>query len=401
MKWTKERVDAMREYVTPTQLAAMEARAVAKTRKDAAEALGISEKRLTNALDRAIRTAARRGYSPKEDKTGIAPAGFSMKGKSLYGEFDEEGNFHATRGWVKTDRDKDQEVQVLLDAMSGVLDEARILAPPPVAMPRETADNYTTIIPIGDAHLGALAWGAQCGDNFNLRIAEDNLKSAFDHIILLSPPTPTCTILNVGDYVHTDTNKNRTAHSGNILDVDTRWERILRVALRCLLYAVHKALEHHQSVRVVNNPGNHDEHTSLMLTLLLEAYFRNEPRVEVMTTPNAFKSWEFGACMFTTSHGDRIKPGDIPLLMATDFPEMWGRTTHRYHHGGHVHHIKVHEMNGMIVETHRTLAAKDEWHHRSGYRAGRSMDAIVYHREHGEDHRNRVDVRRLLTGALG
>ncbi len=37
-----------------------------------------------------------------------------------------------------------------------------------------------------------------------------------------------------------------------------------------------------------------------------------------------------------------------------------------------------------MVESFRTLAAKDAWHSSAGYRAGRDMCTITYHREFGE-----------------
>lgn len=35
---------------------------------------------------------------------------------------------------------------------------------------------------------------------------------------------------------------------------------------------------------------------------------------------------------------------------------------------------------------------QDAWHQGQGYRAGRDMQMIVHHREHGEVERHRVDV---------
>ena len=58
---------------------------------------------------------------------------------------------------------------------------------------------------------------------------------------------------------------------------------------------------------------------------------------------------------------------------------------HSYAHTGHLHHIKVDEANNlMVVEQHRTLAAKDAYASKGGWMAGRSATVITYHKDFGE-----------------
>jgi hypothetical protein len=101
----------------------------------------------------------------------------------------------------------------------------------------------------------------------------------------------------------------------------------------------------------------------------------------------------FGQNLIGSTHGDGAKPADLPLLMAADRAEDWGKTSFRYWYTGHVHHRSAKEHPGCIVESFRTLAAKDSWHTGQGYRAGRDMYAIVLDREHGEVERYRCDIR--------
>jgi hypothetical protein len=62
---------------------------------------------------------------------------------------------------------------------------------------------------------------------------------------------------------------------------------------------------------------------------------------------------------------------------------------------GHIHHDSKKEYNGVIVESFRTLAARDAWHASMGYKAGRDMKAILMHREFGEIERHVVTVEML------
>jgi len=48
-----------------------------------------------------------------------------------------------------------------------------------------------------------------------------------------------------------------------------------------------------------------------------------------------------------------------------------------------------------VVESFRTLAAKDAWQAAQGYRSGRDMYAIVLDAEHGEVERHRCDIRQV------
>ena len=107
---------------------------------------------------------------------------------------------------------------------------------------------------------------------------------------------------------------------------------------------------------------------------------------------------EFGRNMIGVTHGHNTKPAALPGIMATDHPEAWGRTSHRYWYTGHIHHQTVYEFPGCTVETFRTLAARDAWHHAKGYRSGRSMVCDVLHRERGRIMRHEVGVEELPCG---
>ena len=91
-------------------------------------------------------------------------------------------------------------------------------------------------------------------------------------------------------------------------------------------------------------------------------------------------------------HGDKVKMADLPLLMAVDRPEDWGATVYRHISTGHIHHDVVKEVQGVRVESLRTLAAKDPYHALKGYRSLRDTRAAVYHREFGEVERYTVSA---------
>lgn len=64
--------------------------------------------------------------------------------------------------------------------------------------------------------------------------------------------------------------------------------------------------------------------------------------------------------------------------------KAFGESVYSYAHVGHLHHQKIVESRNMIVEQHRTLAAKDAYASRGGWMSGRSANVITYSAEYGE-----------------
>ncbi len=133
----------------------------------------------------------------------------------------------------------------------------------------------------------------------------------------------------------------------------------------------------------------------MVLALCLQAHYRNEPRVKVSTNASMFQWHEFGKCLLGVTHGHTVKAKDLPGVMATDRAGAWGRTVHRMFYCGHIHHESVKEFPGCVVESFRTLAAKDAWHHGQGYRARRGMVADVWHLTRGKVLRHEIGVESL------
>lgn len=329
------------------------------------------------------------------DATGNVPAaklGYRLKGVStLVGA---DGTTKLT--WVKTSRDAEAPFE-LLEAFKDAVTMADM--PLYVAAPRAVdavwdADRFC-VIPIGDQHLGMMSWPEETGEDFNLKIAETQLAEAISKLVALAPSTDTCLLVNLGDFLHSDGFDARTERGGHALDVDSRYPKMLRTAVWTLIRAVRECLTKFKTVRVINAKGNHDDRSSIMLSVCMAAHFASEPRVIVDESPSAFHWFEFGKNLLGITHGHTVKAEKLATVMAADQPEAWGRTRYRAWLTGHVHHSSVKEYAGVTVETFRTLAAKDAWAHTSGYRARRSICLDVYHREFGRVLRHEVGVEQL------
>jgi hypothetical protein len=365
---------------------------------EAALELQLQPRQLRAHLSELSRRAASRGYSPARDMTKTTPLGFHVKGVSTYYRVDPDtGESRPAGQWVKTKRDEESKFEAMLDALHAVAEPLRGLAEPiPQASIHD--EDLLCVYPMGDPHIGMMAWPAETGNAFDLRIAEDNLFAAVDHLVNLAPPAANALIMNLGDFFHADSKKNETTR-GTPVDVDGRWPKVLATGIRVMRRLIDRALEKHAHVTVINEIGNHDDNTSIMLSIALAQFYEREPRVTIDTSPEPFHWFRFGKVLIGVHHGDKTKPADLMGVMACDRAQDWGETEHRYWYIGHVHHDTLKELHGVTVESFRTLAGKDAWHHGQGYRAGRDMKLDVIHRVHGKINRHIVGIGQLLARA--
>jgi hypothetical protein len=211
-------------------------------------------------------------------------------------------------------------VRAMVEAMT---EEVKGKAPA-IPAPKDSNADLLSVYPMGDPHFGMYAWAEETGDDFDTDIAEKVTCAAIDRLIDSAPPSETAIILPLGDLIHADSSTNRTPNSGATLDVDTRWARVMQIALRALIYAIKKALAKHKKVLVRIVKGNHDPHASLAIALALDAYFHGEPRIKVDLSPAAHWYYKFGRVLIGSTHGDTTKEKDLLGVMASDRPKEWG-----------------------------------------------------------------------------
>ncbi len=79
------------------------------------------------------------------------------------------------------------------------------------------------VYPLGDPHIGMLAWANEVGEHFDLRIAERELCECMRQLVARSPASEQAIVCNLGDFGDSLQDDNqRTPKGGNKLDVDGR-----------------------------------------------------------------------------------------------------------------------------------------------------------------------------------
>lgn len=357
----------------------------------AAKALSLNRTNITRAIDRVHRTACWQNGTAATIGDAI-PDTHYLKGTSTY--INKDGK--VAGGWVKTNAKMQDMLECLREFAEG-LGSANQGLFKQVAAPQVTEKQLLTVYPLADLHLGMLAWSAETREDYDTAIASDAIATAASLLVDKAPRSDTAIIANLGDFFHFD-NDNKQTSSGNILDVDSRWSNVIGLGVECLLYFTKLALEKHRRVKIINSLGNHDGQSALMLPFILKPYFTNEPRVTIENAPRLHHYHIFGATCLGFHHGHKTAPSRLHGCMTSDVLLNPKIDTAGVEFGhwltGHIHH-ETKEFDGILVESFRTLAAKDAYHSGGGYRACRDMQAVTYHREYGECARERVSFKMI------
>jgi len=320
---------------------------------------------------------ARQGYSPEHDMTHTVPDGYLVKGVSSYYKDGE-----MTAQWVKSNIDQERQLEMYTEAVQAIT-ETIPKVKPAKAKPKGTIADLLNLYIITDFHLGSRSWHEETGEDWDMKIAEELIYNWFDTAIDLAPNTEEGLFCQLGDFTHFDSLDAVTPGNKNQLDADTRAQLMVRVAIRIYRRVIAKLLTKHERVRFIVADANHDPFSSIWSREWIHAHYDNEPRVTVDLGADGYYCYEHGSTSLFFHHGHKRKPSNIDDVFVAKYREIFGRTKHSYGHMGHLHHLEAKETNLMIVEQHRTLAAKDAYASRGGWMAGRDASVITYHKKHG------------------
>lgn len=249
-------------------------------------------------------------------------------------------------------------------------------------------ENNLLEIPIFDLHLGKLAWAGETGENYDTKIAASRLIDAIKTILQRANGYEYNKILfPIGSDFFNSDNLNNTTTKGTSQDEDLRWQKTFMVGVKLIVDAINILKQTGKHIDVMVIPGNHDYERSFYFGVTLESWFRQDNGVTFANPISPYASprkyYEFGNVMIGFSHGDSEKESSLPLLMATEVKEIWGRTKFHEFHMGHIHRRRnvqfkkketdierqqtLTEDLGVILRYMPSLTGTEEWHHRKGY----------------------------------
>lgn len=345
----------------------------------ASRALGVHDSTIVKCIKRARRNAARQGYAPDYDMTREVPDGFYAKGVSTY--YNKDGQ--PAGQWVKSSIDNERQWELRNEIIAAMAEEIRPTAPIERG-DSATNENLLNLFVVTDYHLGSRSWPEETrGEAWDTTIAEDMLCKWFQFAIESSPNAETAILAQLGDFLDHDGQVPVTPTSGHVMDADSRFQKMVRIAIQVLRRVIAMLLVKHERVHVIMAEGNHDIASSVWLREAFYALYGNEPRVTVDRSPDPYYCYEHGKTSLFFHHGHLKQPKDIDSVFVAKFRDVFGRTKHSFAHLGHKHHIDIKETNLMVVEQHRTLCARNSHESRGGWISGRDAKVVTYHKDFG------------------
>ena len=199
-------------------------------------------------------------------------------------------------------------------------------------------------------------------------------------------------ILPIGNDGMNSEGLRRTTTKGTPAEDSAGWKDTFRgywmLMVRAIDYLKQKA-----PVDVIIVSGNHDFERMFYAGDVLSGWFRNDDNVYVDNSYESRKYYQYGKNMLMFTHGDKEKPADMPLIMATEQPEMFARTSHREVHCGHLHKEMVNEYRGIKVRFIPSICPNDDWHKQMGYEAKRTGQAYIWNKQTGLEGYLQANVR--------
>jgi hypothetical protein len=368
----------LKQFGTERQIEFIDAIIKYGSLRKAAERLQVSAGTVQTGIDRLKRKAAIRGYAPQNDMVHIVADPFIVRGTStLY----KDGV--AKIQWVKTRLDDDKMQAIMLETVEALKEDiprVSMTEPPPLGN-----DNLLNCYVITDYHMGMLAWHEETnGDDWDLKIAEELIIKWFAQAIYQSPNADQAVFAQMSDFLHFDGMDAVTPASKHLLDVDSRFSKLVRSSIRVLRTIIDMLLQKHQNLHIIMADANHDPVSQIWLREWFAVMYENEPRVSVDRSPNPYNAFEFGKTALFFHHGHKRKVSNVSEVFAGQFREIFGRTKYAYGHTGHLHHTEVKENGLMTIEQHRTLAPADAYSARGGWLSGRDAKVITYDKRFGE-----------------
>ena len=255
----------------------------------------------------------------------------------------------------------------------------------PIVFPPYPSGSKMAEVNIADLHLGRLSWHGDTGYNYDHKIARQMFGEIISEIYheLKMMPLEYITFVWTNDFFNSDT-ITKTTTGNTPQDTAIKWPKLFNTGVEMLVDAI-TMLSELAPVKTFYTASNHDEATAYHAIKYLEAWFRQDPRIEVNTDARPRKYLLYGNVLLGYTHGDKEKPSRLSSLMPNEARTLWGQSVTREIHAAHLHsEHAIEEVNGVIVRRVSSPTAPDTWSDKAGYvTAVRKAQTFIYDRERG------------------
>ena len=274
-----------------------------------------------------------------------------------------------------------------------LIEDLRNLSPKVLKINRERQkdrkDLHLLEISAFDLHIGKI--GIK-GDKYSMKIAEERLLSAIEHLLYRSKGYHIDKILFIvgHDLLNSDKDWPIPATTRGTPQFNSEYHIDMYRCARKLMIKAIDILSEVADVHVMVIPGNHDRESVMHIGDTLELYYENNENVKVDNNDCLMKAIPYGNNLIISDHGDGPKTNDLPGIIAQRFKNLWSNTVYVEVHRGHYHTNKatklqaIEELNGITVRNLSSMSATDYWHDSKGFIGNiKKAQAFIYSRENG------------------
>lgn len=249
---------------------------------------------------------------------------------------------------------------------------------------------FCAVLSIQDFHLGRFAAKVEVGKDTNIETQERHIKECvrdlIDKVTRFGRPEKILVTIG-GDFANSD-NAKLTTTAGTAQD-SLPSHTLIQIKSSMINVAIIDMLRQiTDCVELVPTGGNHDKDMSVSLYLFTSAWFKDCP--DVITyfdnegqTLTGRQYRVYGDNLVAFAHGDGGKVKNMPIIIANEARELWGKTKHTTLLTGHFHYRISQDLFGMQHIQVPSLALDDRWSYSKGFQNEKGLTIVLLDKEKG------------------
>lgn len=234
-------------------------------------------------------------------------------------------------------------------------------------------------ININDVHINMLSWGEETGEDYDYKIALENIRRVLDKIErkIYNLPITKLYLCFLGDFLHTD-NEQGTTTKGTLVDSDSRPKKMIIKSNEIVMEIIERLAIVDTEVYWVE--GNHSRNLEFAVFNAMPFIFKNYKHIKFDVRPIERKAFVFGENLVGLSHGEMNKQNEF-LWLQNEFREEWGKTSYAEQHSGHVHHESVQTKGGIVKRSNPAFTGVSKYEFHEGYHSFSRVIGYLWHKE--------------------
>ncbi|MDT2720614.1 helix-turn-helix domain-containing protein [Enterococcus gallinarum] len=195
-----------------------------------------------------------------------------------------------------------------------------------------------------------------------------------DVLAIINKGYKTIIIEVLGDIFHSNAMKASQTIKGTQLE-DVDMVEAIELAKTFFITLIDESLRKSSEVRIEFASGNHSDFEYLFLMYLETLY----PQVSVNKHNLPRIAYQLDNVGIMLTHGHFGKKGDYPMLFATEFRDVWSKSSWLEIHQGHYHSMEAQNLKGVIHRQLGTIKPNDQYESENGYTMNyKSTQAFEY-----------------------